>query len=111
MSDGVELVGSMLYNGQWRAPIEVSLAPGDCFNQFVIGRITGNDFHDYGYLSSNNAYVPLLNPDSVYSATGFNGGNTDPTHNDPNNGWWYMIAGWVGTSETVGSVLVAVILW
>ena len=104
MSDGVKPIGSLPYNGQLSAPIQVPLAPGSYFTQFVPGRITGNDFHDYGYLSSYNAYVPLLNPGSVYPATGFNGGNTDPTHNDPNNGWWYMIAGWVGTSETVGNV-------
>ncbi|MGZ6291165.1 MAG: PEP-CTERM sorting domain-containing protein [Syntrophales bacterium] len=104
MSNGVKPVGSLSYNGQWSAPIEVPLAPGSYFTQFVTGRITGNDFHDYGYLSSYNAYVPLLNPGSAYPATGFNGGNTDPTHNDPNDGWWYMIAGWVGTSETAGNV-------
>ena len=104
MSDGVMPVGSMLYNGQWSAPIEVPLAPGDYFTEFVDGRITGNDFYDYGYTAAYNAYVPLLNPGSVYPATGFNGGNTDPTHNDPADGWWHMVAGWVGISETVGSV-------
>ncbi|MGO9137986.1 MAG: hypothetical protein ACLQBC_10015 [Syntrophales bacterium] len=40
----------------------------------------------------------------MYPATGFNGGNTDPTHNDPNDGWWHMFAGWVGTFETVDNV-------
>ena len=103
MSDGEKPVGSMLYNGQQSAPVKVTLAPGEYFTKFVDGRITGNEFYDYGYINSYNAYVPLLNPGYVYPATGFNGGNTDPTHNNPNNGWWHMVAGWVGTSETVGS--------
>jgi hypothetical protein len=107
MSDGTKPVGSMEYNGQWSAPIEVMLTPGDYFTKFVAGRITGNDFYDYGYTGykdAYDAYVPVLNPGSVYPATGFNGGNTDPINNDPALGWWYMVAGWVGTSETVGSV-------
>ncbi len=104
MSDGTKPVGSLLYNGIWSEPIKLDLAPGSYYTKFVPGRITDNNFYDYGYQSSYDAYVPLLNPGSVYPETGFNGGNTDPTHNDPNNGWWYMIAGWVGTSETVGSV-------
>jgi hypothetical protein len=45
MSDGVMPVGSLSYNGQWSAPIEVPLAPGSYFIQFVTGRITGSDFH------------------------------------------------------------------
>jgi hypothetical protein len=93
-------IGPILYNGQNSAPVKVLLAPGDYFTTFVTGRITGNDFTDYGYQAAYNAYVPLLNPGSVPPATGFNGGNTDPTHNNPNDGWWYMIAGWVGTSES-----------
>lgn len=104
MSDGTKPIGSLLYNGISSEPIKITLAPGNYYTEFAAGRITGNDFYDHGYLSSYNAYVPLLNPGSVYPATGFNGGNTDPTHNDPKNGWWYMVAGWVGTSETVGSV-------
>ena len=106
MSDGTKPVGSMEYNGQWSSPIEVMLAPGDYFTKFVVGRITGNDFYEYypEYKAAYDAYVPLLNPGSVYPATGFNGGNTDPTHNNPALGWWYMIAGWVGTPETIGSV-------
>jgi hypothetical protein len=104
MSDGEKPVGPLLYNGQWSEPIKVSLAPGDYFTKFVDGRITGNDFHDYGYQSAYDAYVPLLNPGSLYPATGFNGGNTNPTHSDPADGWWHMVAGWVGTSETAGSV-------
>ena len=104
MSDGEKPVGSMYYNEQWSEPVEVSLAPGEYFTQFVTGRITGNDFFDYGYSGAYDAFVPFLNPGSVYPATGFNGGNTDPIHNDPAKGWWYMIAGWVGTTTTVGNV-------
>jgi hypothetical protein len=104
MSDGTKPFGSLLYNGVSSAPVMVTLGPGSYYTTFVPGRITGNDFYDYGYASSYSAYVPLLNPGSAYPHTGYNGGNTDPTHNDPDDGWWYMIAGWVGTSETVGSV-------
>ena len=104
MSDGMKPIGSLLYNGQWSEPVEVSLTPGEYYTQFVSGRITGNDFYDYRYQAAYDAYVPLLNPGSVYPATGFNGGNTDPTHNNPADGWWHMIAGWVGTSVTTGNV-------
>jgi hypothetical protein len=104
MSDGEKPIGSLSYNSIYSAPVNVTLAPGSYYTKFVSGRITGNDFYDYGYKDSYDAYVPLLNPGSVYPNTGFNGGNTDPTHNDPQKGWWYMVAGWVGTSETDGSV-------
>jgi hypothetical protein len=104
MSDGTAPIGSLGYNGTSTAPIKVQLGPGNYYTQFVAGRITGNDFYDYGYKAAYDAYVPFLNPGSVYPASGFNGGNTDPTHNDPNNGWWYMVAGWTGTSETQGNV-------
>ncbi len=88
-------------------PIKVSLAPGSYYTSFVVGRITGNDFFDFGIQEFRDAYddyVPLLNPGSIYPEMGFNGGNTDPTHNAPEDGWWHMIAGWVGASETDGSV-------
>jgi hypothetical protein len=107
MSNGVMPTGSMEYNGIWTEPIKVLLNPGSYYTAFVPGRITGNDFYDYGYTGYLQAYynwVPVLNPSSVYPATGFNGGNTDPLHNDPANGWWWMVAGWVGTSETQGTV-------
>lgn len=89
------------------APIKIELVPGSYYTNFVAGRITGNDFFDFGipaYLTAYYAYVPFLNPGSSYPAMGFNGGNTDPTHNNPSDGWWYMVAGWVGTSETDGNV-------
>jgi hypothetical protein len=105
MSDGEKPVGSLLYNEQWSEPVAVSLEPGEYFTKFVAGRIDGNDFYyDYGYLDAYYAYVPVLNIGSSYPATGFNGGNTDPTHNNPAAGWWYMVAGWVGTSTTTGNV-------
>ena len=94
----------MEYNSIWSVPVKVTLEPGEYFTKFVTGRITGNNFFDHGYQTSYDAYVPLLNPGSIYPATGFNGGNTDPTHNDPSAGWWHMVAGWVGTSETNGSL-------
>jgi hypothetical protein len=89
------------------APVMVLLDPGNYYTKFIPGRITGNDFSDPGwpgYLDAYNAFVPVLNPGSQYPNTGFNGGNTDSTHGNPAGGWWYMIAGWVGTSETDGGV-------
>jgi hypothetical protein len=83
-------VGSIPIGSVSSAPIEVTLTPGSYYTTFVAGRITGNDFYDYGYpeyRAAYDAYVPLLNPGSVYPEMGFNGGNTDPTHNNPLDGW------------------------
>lgn len=99
-------IDSLQYGNIATAPVKVALAPGSYYTQFVSGRITGNNFVDLGFAAYNaayNAYVPVLNPGAVYPATGFNGGNTDPTHNNPADGWWYMLAGWVGPSVEVGS--------
>jgi len=87
------------------APLKVVLAPGTYYTKYVPGRITGNNFHDYGYAGYREAYddyVLTLNPGATYPAMGYNGGNTDPLHNDPADGWWYMIDRWVGSSETDG---------
>jgi len=100
--------GSRDYNGISTAPLKVELAPGSYYSKVVSGRITGNDFFDHGYdsryVEAYYAFVPVKNPGSVYPATGYNGGCTDPLHGDPasSNSWWTGAYAWVGTSVTDG---------
>ena len=102
-------VGSAVYNSVATAPLKVVLAPGSYYTKVVSGRIDGNDFFDHGYdsryVDAYHAFVPVKNPGSVYPATGYNGGCTDPLHGDPADpsSWWSGAYGWVGSSETAGS--------
>ena len=103
-------IGSTSYNGVSTAPLKVELTPGSYYTKVVSGRITGNDFfnhyvNDPRYLQAYFDYVSLRNPGSVFPATGYNGGCTDPFNGDPasSNSWWSGAYAWVGISETVGN--------
>lgn len=55
-------------------------------------------------MKAYNDYVPIKNPGSVFPATGYHGGCTDPFNSNPEkaNSWWTGAYAWVGTSDIVG---------